>query len=73
MPDDYKTKRQTSDYFKKNIKKIIKDIVICLSHFIVSKLPICYSVEKNTTIPLYIQSLSKEIQNRRKVGKTNEM
>lgn len=47
MPDDYKTKRQTSDYLKKNIKKIIKDIVICLSHFIVNKLPICYSVEKN--------------------------
>lgn len=47
---------------------------MCLSHFIVNKLPICYSVEKkNTTIPLYIQSLSKEIQNRRKVGKTNEM
>lgn len=48
MPDDYKTKRQTSDYLKKNIKKIIKDIVICLSHFIVNKLPICYSVEKKT-------------------------
>lgn len=46
---------------------------MCLSHFIVNKLPICYSVEKNTTILWYIQSLSKEIQNRRKVGKTNEM
>lgn len=48
MPDDYKTKRQTSDYLKKNIKKITKDIVICLSHFIINKLPICYSVEKKT-------------------------
>lgn len=28
---------------------------------------------KNPTIPWYIQSLSKEIQNRRKVGKPNEM
>lgn len=46
MPDDYKTKRQTSDYLKKNIKKITKDIVICLSHFIINKLPMCYSVEK---------------------------
>lgn len=41
-------KRQTSDYLKKNIKKITKDIVICLSHFIINKLPICYSVEKKT-------------------------
>lgn len=74
MPDDYKTKRQTGDYLKKKYQKNNKrysNLFVSLHRKQVTDM--LFSRKKNPTIPWYIQSLSKEIQNRRKVGKTNEM
>lgn len=73
MPDDYKTKRQTSDYLKKNIKKNNKRYSNLFVSLYRKQVTDMLFRRKKPTIPWYIQSLSKEIQNRRKVGKTNEM
>lgn len=59
-----------SKKYQKNHKRY-RNLFVSLHHKQVTDM--LFRRKKNTTIPLYIQSLSKEIQKRRKVGKTNEM
>lgn len=72
MPDDYKketNKWLSQKKYQKNNKRYSNLFVSLYRKQVTDML----FRRKKPTIPWYIQSLSKEIQNRRKVGKINEM